>query len=391
MHAFLLQMMYAASDDILDAAKSSFFGDLADEDEDFELNPCQNYRRRVEKFLERGDEWLLVRRQNTFTRGNNTNNYSEATMRILKDIILQRTKAFNVVALVDFCSTVLQNYFVKRLLAFAHGRRADPRLQYTELCKKLRDVNTDTITVVDDYHYLVPSHNRKSTVYSVDAEYGLCACPSGQTGAFCKHQALVHERFNVPFPNAPAVGLEERYKLALLALGSKCPDKDFFRDIRDVSEVSTTPGAIPVDSPTVEIRASTAATDVIASDVDAGALADSVKAEVLRIGGLITTYTAAAVKAFLPCLQSVKTEDDLIHAMYQCRSTLRARKGGAIKVQPTSTARRRPGVTRGCKRVAAGRPPSSDSAIKRPHKRPRLLVANITANVPHAKSHGVGH
>ena len=332
MHAFLLQMMYAASDADLHAAKSSFFDDADDGDEDFELDPCQNYRRRVEKFLGRGDEWLLVRRQNTFTRGNNTNNYSEATMRILKDIILQRTKAFNVVALVDFCSTVLQTYFVKRLLAFAHGRRADPRLHYTELCEKLRDVNTDTITVVDNYRYLVPSHSHKSTMYSVDAEYGLCACPSGQTGAFCKHQALVHERFNVPFPNAPAVGLEERYKLAVLALGSKCPDKDFFRDIRDVSDLPTTPGDIPVHPPAVENSTSTIDTDVIASDNDIGALADSMKAEALRIGELITPYTAAAVKAFLPCLQSVKTEDDLIHAMYQCRSTLRARKGGAIKV-----------------------------------------------------------
>jgi hypothetical protein len=381
-------MMYAASEDSLDAAKNSFFDRADDDEEDFELDPCQKYRRRVEKFLDRGDEWLLVRRQNTFTRGNNTNNYSEATMRILKDIILQRTKAFNVVALVDFCSTVLQTYFVKRLLAFAHGRRADPRLHYTEQCEKLRDVSTDSISVVDEYRYIVPSHSHKSTMYSVDAEYGLCACPSGQTGSFCKHQALVHERFNVPFPNAPAVGLEERYKLALLALGSKCSHKDFFRDFRDVGELPTTPGTTSVHSPTAQSSASTLATDVIISDVDTDALADSVKAEVLRLGGLITPYTAAAVKAFLPCLQSITSEDDLIHAMYQCRSTLRNRKGGAIKVQPTSTARRRSGVTRGCKRVAAGRPPST---IKRPFKRPRLLAANIAENVPHAKSHGVGH
>lgn len=385
-------MMYAASDADLDEARRTFFNDA--DDEDFESDPCQNYRNRVEKFLDRGDEWLLVRRQNTFTRGNNTNNYSEASMRILKDIILQRTKAFNVVALVDFCSTVLQTYFVKRLLAFAHGRRADPRLHYKELCEKLRDVSTDSITVVDDFRYHVPSQSRKATMYSVDAEYGLCACPSGQTGAFCKHQAIVHERFNVPFPNAPAVGLDQRYKLALLALGSKCPNKEFFRHLRDVTEINTAPEAMSVHLPGVGITASTAAADVTAISsndvdvVDTGALADRVKSEVQRIGQLITPYTAAAVNAFLPCLQSVKSENDLIRVLYQCRSALRSRKGGAIKVQPTSTARRRPGVTRGCKRVAAGRPTSTS---KRPRKRPRLLAANIAENVPHAKSHGAGH
>jgi hypothetical protein len=56
-----MQMMYAASDADLDAAKCSFFDGMADDEEDdFENDPCKNYRRRVQKFLDRGDEWLLV-------------------------------------------------------------------------------------------------------------------------------------------------------------------------------------------------------------------------------------------------------------------------------------------------------------------------------------------
>jgi len=103
----LAQLMYATSEAVLEAAKMEFFA--ADDDSDEFLSPSRRYRQRIEKFLQRGDEWLNVRRQHVFTRGSNTNNYSEATMRILKDIILGRTKAFNVVALVDFCSTVLQS------------------------------------------------------------------------------------------------------------------------------------------------------------------------------------------------------------------------------------------------------------------------------------------
>jgi hypothetical protein len=49
------------------------------------------------------------------TRDNNTNNFSEASIRVLKDIILNRTKAFNVVALVIFCIDVWDPYFVSRL------------------------------------------------------------------------------------------------------------------------------------------------------------------------------------------------------------------------------------------------------------------------------------
>ena len=335
--------------------------------------------------------------QDIITRGNNTNNYSESTMRVLKDIILSRTKAFNVVALVDFCSTVLQSYLVRRLLAFAHGRRADPRLAYAALCNKMREIDTSAATVVDEFRYLVPSCSRASTLYAVDAEFGLCACFSGQSGAFCKHQAFIHERFMIPFPNAPAVSVDDRHKLAVVALGSECPEKDFFRSILDVCEEEDShDDALPRYSIAARCENMNTTEDVTPSDplaatVDSDnvtALVEKLKNEMTRMQSLVTANTASAVEVFIPLLQAIKTEQQLIDAIYLCRPTLHARKGGTIKVLPTAVARRRPGVTRGCKRVPSGRPPAE---VKRLHKRPRALAANIARNVPHAKSHGVGH
>jgi len=291
---------------------------------------------------------------------------------------------------VDFCSTVLNAYLVRRLLAFAHGRRADPRLVYTALCDKIRDVDTAAATVVDDYRYLVPSCSRTSTIYTVDAEFGLCACVSDQSGAFCKHQAFVHERFKVPCPNAPAVSIDDRHKLAVVALGRNCPGKDFFRSMLDVCEDHDdvlSPAAAACDNTNNNITASSPTAAAVDSD-NTVALVDKLKHEITRMQGLVTQNTASAVEVLLPLLQSIKTEQDLIAAVYLCRPVLRTRKVGAIKVQPTTIARRRPGVTRGCKRVPAGRPPAE---LQRPRKRPRVLAANIHRNVPHAKSHGVGH
>ena len=299
--------MYASSGEDLANAKDAFFVDDNDDDDDC-VDPLRNYRNRVEKFLERGDVWLLLRRQDIITRGNNTNNYSEATMRVLKDIILSRTKAFNVVALVDFCSTVLQAYLVRRLLAFAHGRRANPRLVYTALCKKMRDISTAAATVVDEYRYLVPSCNRASTMYTVDAEFGLCACVSGQSGAFCKHQAFVHERFQIPFPNAPAVSIDDRHKLAVVALGSKCPGKGFFRSILDVCEDQIDDDALPPVAARCEhvnINEDVTASSPTAAVVDSGnvaAVVDKLKNEMSRIQGLVTPNTASAVEDFIPLL-----------------------------------------------------------------------------------------
>ncbi|XP_018575285.1 uncharacterized protein LOC108914066 [Anoplophora glabripennis] len=51
-----------------------------------------NFINRFEKFYLISQEWLYVHRKNIIIRGNNTNNYAEASKRILKDIILHRTK-----------------------------------------------------------------------------------------------------------------------------------------------------------------------------------------------------------------------------------------------------------------------------------------------------------
>jgi len=64
---------------------------------------------------------------------------------------------------------------------------------------------------------------------------------------------------------------------------------------------------------------------------------------------------------------------------------LRNRDGATIKVQSTTIARRRVGITKGSKRLLAGRPPLGENATK---KRKRNLNLNINSNQPNAKSHG---
>ena len=55
-------------------------------------------------------------------RGNNTNNFCESAVRVLKDRILERTKAFNVPQLAEFASAHLQVYYERRILDVANGR-----------------------------------------------------------------------------------------------------------------------------------------------------------------------------------------------------------------------------------------------------------------------------
>ena len=99
--------MYATSEKTLVDAVT----ELLKEKENF-----PRFVKRFEKFFVRRKEWVLAYRQNLLTRQNNTNNYAEASIRIFKDTVLCWTKAFNVVALVDFCVSMWEPHLKKKIV-----------------------------------------------------------------------------------------------------------------------------------------------------------------------------------------------------------------------------------------------------------------------------------
>lgn len=77
---------------------------------DTSSNKYINYLNYVEKLWKRNTEWCLCFRSKLPISGNNTNNIVEALIRIFKDIVLERCKAFNICALADFIGTVFERY-----------------------------------------------------------------------------------------------------------------------------------------------------------------------------------------------------------------------------------------------------------------------------------------
>ena len=53
--------------------------------------------------------------------GHHTNNYAEATVRLYKDHVLSRCKAYNAVALVDFTLTTMDMYYRHQLMTSARN------------------------------------------------------------------------------------------------------------------------------------------------------------------------------------------------------------------------------------------------------------------------------
>ncbi|KAH8034017.1 hypothetical protein HPB51_018528 [Rhipicephalus microplus] len=188
---------------------------------------------RVLTFLRRQEEWVQLYRLDVLTRGHNTNNFAEATRRVLKDIILNRVEAFNAVALVDSVALVWEKYFESRILRHAYSRVAAHQLLYKRLLSRMPKDAADAIQVVGQGQYIVPSVTHPSSSYEVYADIGLCTCLFGKQGAFCKHQALVQKKYGGLFPNAPALSTDDWYQLGQLALGEKCPPRIFFKPFQE--------------------------------------------------------------------------------------------------------------------------------------------------------------
>ncbi|KAE8738385.1 hypothetical protein FOCC_FOCC016131 [Frankliniella occidentalis] len=58
---------------------------------------------------------------------------------------------------------------------------------------------------IEEGLYRVPSATNKDLKYEVTVKLGLCTCKAGAPGAFCKHQALLHQTFGGVFPNCPPI------------------------------------------------------------------------------------------------------------------------------------------------------------------------------------------
>jgi len=186
--------------------------------------------------LEKKEEWVQLFRAELPIGGHHTKNYSEASVRVLKDVVLERTKAFNSVSLADYIATGWETYLQTRLARFAYRKNNQGSLMYNDLLKRMPVELAEKILVIDEDTYHVPSSKDGEPTYEVTVSVGACTCRAGAAGAFCKHQALVHNKFGRLFPNQPLMSSPDFYLIGKLAFGSECPPKTFFLDKKETLE-----------------------------------------------------------------------------------------------------------------------------------------------------------
>lgn len=133
----------------------------------------------ISNYWNRKEDWALAYRD-ALTHGHQTNNFSEITVRLFKDVVLNRNKAYNAIALVDFSCTLLEEYYQRRLRNFINNRDSSNRLFLNKQLKKIEYLKKEDIKKTSSFLYAVPSSENNGNFYDVDIQVGFCSCEAGR-------------------------------------------------------------------------------------------------------------------------------------------------------------------------------------------------------------------
>ncbi|GFV75451.1 SWIM-type domain-containing protein [Trichonephila clavipes] len=193
----------------------------------------------------------------------------------------------------------------------------------------------------------------------------------------------------IRLPNAPPVTPEGKHELALLALGSKCPPKDFFCYFKNnelsSDRIESSAFEMPVEQETDNNASSTNEGQMIKAQQITNYKREAILNELKRIEDVvkIADLTEESGDRLLKTLGKIQASQDL-KSIYVFKKRIFK---GKIKVQPTSIARRK-SLIRSSRKIPSGRPLKAE---KKSIKRKRNLSSNINLNRINAKSHGKGH
>ncbi|KAJ8909826.1 hypothetical protein NQ315_003704 [Exocentrus adspersus] len=371
-----------------------------------------NFLLHFENIWKRKSKWAHCFRKDLVTRGHNTNNIIEVSIRILKDFVLQRCKAFNAVSLSGFITHSLEEFYKQKCILYANGRGFKLDVYFKKFCYK---ANLLKVTKETDTLFTVTSSQDDNIVYTVDTHIEQCDCPAGAGGKFCKHICAVFNT-GINLITTPNLLFQDRIDLAKMALGDyvnenfflsmslegerQPPNEDscqpsnensfkqpmcFYNSLTDNETINDTEEIVENKENFVSTTAGSFEAEY---EREVNRLTDNLKEISQFAASHPSKYMLKCIKELNAKLGHIENED----AFYNiCSSIINTKRGRRIKVQPTSISRRtKKNLHAGTRAITAGRPAKTES-LKVSSKRQRNLFQNILHNQPNAKSHGSSH
>ena len=326
---------------------------------------------------DRRSEWALCCRSDLPVRNNNTNNYCEAAMRVMKDSVLHRSKAFNVQQLLAFIITRLDSHYQRRLLDVANNRLDN--VCHSRFVPKQRRIAASEIAKLSDSTYKIASQSKPGVQYVVDMAVGVCSCHVGYTGGPCKHQSAIAMTLKVSSWNMlPVNNAEMRQLLCTVAVGSRqVPTSQWFQPLRPdpgclqgqgESLPTATSASLEIQVVGTQTMATESGRDVSQPDVPDENLLSCIQASFNKITDMYKQAPGSlgpSIQAFCRQTEQITTISGMQSALMTfgkySGAGVRMTSGKRIGVQPTAIARRKTAVG-GRRRLHVGRIPHSSWA-----------------------------
>lgn len=348
----------------------------------------------------RASEWALCHRSHLLTRGNNTNNYCEAGFRILKDKILNRTKAFSVVQMFSFLTNSYENYYKRKLTDVINNRMEGlTKMKYFISEQRMSGLKCERFS--EDL-FVVTNGDKK---YTVNVELEVCTCPIGQQGAPCKHQCAVVKTFKLSSSLfVPTTDVLQKMTFHKILTGSEDLSQGWYDTLSNekapVHSFNNFWAPTNLDTENSDLSAeqpeivSNCAFDIPGIHKKIDDFSNDLK----KLASQRPDSFGPALEAFMSNYGSLKTESALVSAMHSfgkytgTASALTVKKklngGKTIGVQPTAVARRK--VALGGRHCSITGRPSKALSLNSEHSY-SLLKRKSAFEVPHSKKNKIPH
>ena len=192
----------------------------------------------IESQWSRRREWAICYRIHLWTRGNQTNNYFESGIWIVKELVFNRVKAYNINQMLSFITECFELYYIRKLLSFAHNR-VDRYISLKYQGMKSAGICVDHIQKLENKNtFLINSQSQRGVNYLVDMNLGVCSRIGGQDGSPCSHQAAIAKLFGIYSVNCVStISSTARQQLAVVALGNNAiQEGDFYTSLHHQQE-----------------------------------------------------------------------------------------------------------------------------------------------------------
>lgn len=161
------------------------------------------------------------------TRGSNTNNYCEASMRTTKERQFGRVRTFNLPELFKVvCDD--STYYRNKLISIGNNRDTVLKQGNSKYMGKVSTIQEDQVVDLGEGRFLVDSEGQNNEDwYLLDLLSGYCSCPVGKTCKPCKHKAAAAKfsgkaYFSVTPSNDPCMRALYHYVATGKTLPSYC-------------------------------------------------------------------------------------------------------------------------------------------------------------------------